>query len=336
MKLRSDQLAGALQKEFAAVYLISGDEPLLIMEDCDLVRKAARKRGIDERLVFHAEAGFDWKTLHEEANAMSLFATQRLLEVRIPNGKPSDKGETLKALLKDPSPDNTLLIICPRLDSATQNSAWFKAAERQGVVVQIWPVERNHYPGWLRQRLQQAGIQADPAAITVLAQQTEGNLLAAVQEIEKLRISGLHSISEEQLLDYLGDNARYDAFAFADACMEGNLADASRILGHLRGEGNEIISILGALVHKLHQLLQLSGRKDQELNEAFKDCRIWPRQQPAFRQALGRINEGRLYKAIQMAAEADEAAKGRGHDPWRLIAELAVFLCQKSGQSRPN
>lgn len=329
MKLRSEELTEALKKGLEAVYLISGDEPLLVNELSDQVRQAARKRGVEERLVFHAEAGFDWKSLHEEANSMSLFATQRLLEVRIPNGKPSDKGETLKALLTNPSPDNTLLLLCPRLDSATQNSAWFKAAERHGVVIQVWPIERNHYPGWLRNRLQQAGIQADPAAVALLAQQTEGNLLAAVQEIEKLRISGVHSISEEQLISALGDNSRYDAFSFADACIEGDVRNACRILGHLRSEGQEIISILGALVHKLHQLVQLTGLHGQELTNAFKDCRIWPRQQPAYRQALDRIDEGRLFTAIRLAADIDEAAKGRGDDPWRLLSELALFLCKK-------
>lgn len=329
MKLRADQLAEALRKEWKAIYLITGDEPLLVTELCDLVRQQARKRGVEERLVFHAEAGFDWKSLHEEANAMSLFATQRLLEVRIPNGKPSDKGDTLKALLAQPSPDNTLLVICPRLDSATQNSAWFKAAEKHGDVVQVWPIERNQYPGWLRDRLQKAGIQADQMAVNLLAQQTEGNLLAAVQEIEKLRISGLGSITEEQLRTILGDSSRYDAFAFADACIEGDVRNASRILSHLRAEGQELIPVLGALVHKLHQLGQLIGLHGPALTNAFKECRIWQSQQRAFHRALERIDQPRLFGAIRLAADIDEAAKGRGDDPWRLLSELALYLCKK-------
>lgn len=331
MKLRSDQLAAHLKEGLASAYLVTGDEPLLVMEDCDSIRAAARKKGIEERLVFHVEAGFDWKSLLEEANAMSLFASQRLIEVRLGNTKLSDKGETLRQLLSHPSPDNTLLIVCPRADSATQNSGWFKAAEKQGVVIQIWPIERQHYSGWLHKRLQQGGIQAEPGAVAALAHHTEGNLLAAVQEIEKLRISGLTRVSEEQLLAQMGDHSRFDAFAWADACMEGDLAAASRILNHLKAEGEEVIPLLGALVHKLHISLTLCGLKNQDLANAFKEARVWPRQQTAYKKLLSRLNEEKLLQAIRLASDIDDAAKGSGLDPWLLLAGLSGHLCGKAG-----
>ena len=266
MKIRQDQLSATLSKELAPVYLISGDDPLLIMEASDDIRAAARKAGIDERDLFHAEGSFDWNHLRDEASAMSLFASRRVLEVRIPNGKPSDKGEALLALINNPNPDNLLLIVCPRLDSSMQRAAWVKAAEKQGVWLPLWPIERNDYPGWLKRRLQQAGLQIEPAALALLAQQTEGNLLAAVQEIEKLRLLGTQSISEDLIQQAIGDSSRFDAFGLADACLLGQLAEAVRILNHLQAEGVEAIMILGALLRKIRQLLALKPLSGQQLS----------------------------------------------------------------------
>jgi DNA polymerase-3 subunit delta len=340
LKLRTDQLQGHLGKSLLPVYLVSGDEPLLVMEACDQLRAAARAQGFEERQLFHAEAGFDWNQLRDEADAMSLFASRRLLEVRIPNGKPSDKGDTLKALLQRPNPDNLLLVICPRLDSKSQNTAWHKAIDKHGGLVQIWPIERNQYAGWLRHRLQQAGLQADPAAISLLAHQTEGNLLAAVQEIEKLRMSGAVRITEELLQEALGDSARFDAFGFADACLDGKVQEASRILSHLRAEGVEVLSILGALTHKIRQLMVLSGKSGQSLSEAFKQARVWPRQQGSYKTALTRLTRQELQQALVLAEKVDTAAKGQGGDCWLLISELTLLVTsthlfhnQRLGQS---
>lgn len=326
MKIRQDQLSATLNKELAPVYLISGDDPLLLMEACDDIRAAARKAGIDERELFHAEGNFDWSHLRDEASAMSLFASRRVLEVRIPNGKPSDKGATLLELINNPNPDNLLLLVCPRLDSTQQKTAWVKAAEKQGVWLPVWPIERHDYPGWLKRRLQQAGLQIEPAALALLAQQTEGNLLAAVQEIEKLRLLGTRSINEELVQQAIGDSSRFDAFALADACLLGHLAEAVRMLNHLRAEGVEAIMILGALLRKIRQLLALKPLSGQQLSEAFSKQKIWPKQQGPFKKALQNLSQPQLEQALLLAEKVDQAVKGSGEDPWRLLSELVVVL----------
>lgn len=326
MKIRQDQLSATLNKELAPVYLISGDDPLLLMEACDDIRAAARKAGIDERELFHAEGNFDWSHLRDEASAMSLFASRRVLEVRIPNGKPSDKGATLLELINNPNPDNLLLLVCPRLDSTQQKTAWVKAAEKQGVWLPLWPIERHDYPGWLKRRLQQAGLQIEPAALALLAQQTEGNLLAAVQEIEKLRLLGTRSINEELVQQAIGDSSRFDAFALADACLLGHLAEAVRMLNHLRAEGVEAIMILGALLRKIRQLLALKPLSGQQLSEAFSKQKIWPKQQGPFKKALQNLSQPQLEQALLLAEKVDQAVKGSGEDPWRLLSELVVVL----------
>ena len=255
MKLKTEQLAAHLQKGLAPFYLISGDEPLLVEETCHQIRLATKQHGIEERELLHAEAGFDWTELLDETNAMSLFASRRLLEVRIPNGKPSDKGKALLEVVAKPNPDNIVLIVTPRLDAATQKTKWFKALEAAGVFIAIWPIDKNQLPGWLQRRIQAAGMSASQDAVALFAQRIEGNLLAGVQEIEKMRMMGTQQISAELVEEVTADSARYDAFSLADSCLLGNIGDASRILSHLKAEGHEAIMILGALIRKIRQLI---------------------------------------------------------------------------------
>lgn len=326
MKIRQDQLSGLLAKGLAPCYLVSGDDPLLVMEACDEIRAAARKVGVEERELFHAEGNFDWRHLLEEANAMSLFASRRILEVRIGNGKPADKGAAIQQILENPNPDNLLLIICPRLDSTIQRSAWFKAVDKVGVFLPIWPIERSQYPGWLKRRLQIAGLQIEPAALAALAHQTEGNLLAAVQEVEKLRLLGATTINEEMINEAIGDSSRFDAFGLADTCLLGELAEASRILSHLKGEGVDALMILGALTRKIRQLIAMQDLGGQQLSEAFKAQNIWPKQQPPYKKALQNLRASQLHAALRKAEKVDAAIKGSGDDPWLLLSELTVLL----------
>lgn len=325
MKLYPEQLGAQLQKTMAPAYLISGDEPLLVQEACDQIRAAAKAAGFEERLVFQVESSFNWHEVLEAANTMSLFASRRVLEIRL-SGKPADKGAALKTLLEKPNPDNLLLIISPRLDSASSKTAWVKLAEQQGVFVPIWPLERSRYPNWLKQRAQQAGLQFEPTALSLLAQQTEGNLLAATQEIEKLRLFGDRIISATVLQNAISDSSRFDAFNLCDAALLGNLPEATRILASLQAEGLEPIMILGALLRKIHQLVSLKSIPRTELAQAFKSQGIWDKQQPPYQHALAHLNLRQLEAALLLAAKVDSAVKGSGENPWRLLEELVVLL----------
>lgn len=326
MKLRQDQLAQHLSQGLAPFYLVSGDEPLLVQEACDAILNTAKAHGANDKETFHADAGFSWADLHNEASALSLFASKRVLIVRIANGKPSDKGETLMQLAQTPAPDTTVLVVLPKLDSRVQSSKWFKTLEKHGVFIQVWPIERNQFAGWLKHRLQQAGLQIEPAALALLAQQTEGNLLAGVQEIEKFKLSGITALTEADVSDAIGDNARYDAFELANACLLGKLSDACRVLTHLQHEGAEPLLILGALTRNIRQLISLSQYPPAQLENGFKAQRIWPRQQKVYRAALKRLTPTQLHRTLQQAEAIDAAAKGSGDDAWRLLSELVVAL----------
>lgn len=326
MKIRQDQLSDTLRKGVGCAYLVSGNEPLLVMEACDEIRQAARAQGFDEREVFHVEGSFEWRQLLEEANSMSLFSTRRILEIRLNNDKPSDKGAVLEKLVSQPNPDNLILLVCPQLDAAAQRSAWCKAFEQKGIFLPVWPIERNQYAGWLKRRLQIAGLQMDANALQLMAHQTEGNLLAAVQEIEKLKLLGQAQITEDMVQQAIGDSARFDTFGLADACLDGRAADAVRMLNHLQAEGVEPILILAAFTYKIRQLISLQDRGHQTLSDAFSQQRIWPKQQAVLKRALQNLPLSTLHQALKLAKAIDDAVKGSGNNAWLLLNELTVLL----------
>ena len=223
-KLRAEQLGAALTKQLASIYLVSGDEPLLIQECCDQIRAAARKNGFSERELYHVDTSFDWGQLLAAANSLSLFAEKKIIEVRMPTGKPGDKGgKILQEYAQSPAPDNLLLIVTEKLDGATQKSKWFKAIEDAGQHIQVWPVTPAQLPRWIGVRLQQSGLHADSDAIDLLASRIEGNLLAAAQEIEKLKLLATDNrISYELMASVVADSARYDVFGLTDKALHGD------------------------------------------------------------------------------------------------------------------
>jgi len=250
VKLNAGQLARHLQGALAPVYVVSGDEPLLCQEAADAIRGAARQQGYSERQVFHADAGFDWGQLHQAGASLSLFAERRLIELRIGNGKPGDKGAAaLLEYLARPAEDTLLLISLPKLDGSTQKTKWAKALidGPQCQFLQIWPVELGQLPQWIRQRLSEAGHSASAEAVDLIAARVEGNLLAAAQEIEKLKLLAENGrIEVETVQAAVADSARFDVFGLLETLLAGDAAHALRMLNGLRGEGVEALFIVAS------------------------------------------------------------------------------------------
>ena len=256
MPLRAADLPGALKRGLAPVYLISGDDALLVQEACDAVVRAARAEGFEERSVLHAEGSFNWNDVMQDASSMSLFAARRIIDVRLPGNRfDKEASEVLRRYADAPPADTLLLIRAARLDGKQKNAAWFKALDRVGAIVQIWPLSFQELPRWLAGRLKSAGLTLSPEALNLLAERVEGNLLAAVQEIEKLRLAGLDSpVSAEDLTAVLEDSARYDTFELIDAVFAGDAQRVSRMLATLRQEGVALFAILGALTNQLRRI----------------------------------------------------------------------------------
>lgn len=332
MRVYADRLAGQLAKGLAPVYLIHGDEPLLAEEACQAVRQRALDEGFSERQVMTVEAGFDWNTLSGYSQSMSLFAERRVLELRLPKGKPGEAGSRALVEWCERTPEDTVLLVwSSRLDKQSQNAKWVKALDSAGVVVSIYPPEPRELPAWAAARMQARGLGANPDIAALLAYRYEGNLLALSQEIEKLALlypDG--NIRADDIQDELGENARFDVFRLVDACLQGDGALAVRVLTGLREEGIAAVLVLWALARELRTLARVASAlaRGESEDGVFRANGVWPRRQPLVRRALKRFPAGRWLGLLQGASRADRIIKGREPgDAWQALQALGLGIC---------
>lgn len=327
MRINPGQLQQSLNKGLAPIYVVSGDEPLLVQECCDSIRAAAKKQGFSERELLHAEHNFDWGLLLASAGSLSLFAEKKIVELRLPGGKPGDKGsKALQEFATVSDDDLLLLLVLPRLDRSQLNSKWIKALEQKGALVQVWPVDAREMPRWIHQRLRTAGLDAEPEAIQILASRAEGNLLAASQEIEKLKLLSTDNlITAEVMSDAVASSARYDVFGLIDRSLAGDAEGAIKTLHGLRAEGVEAPVVLWALAREIRSLLEIGEKLDQG-QQLARLVRIQKRQ-PLVQAALSRLRPRQLEGLLLRARAVDAAIKGgRDQDPWTGLLELTLNL----------
>jgi DNA polymerase-3 subunit delta len=328
MRARIDQLPQQLNRELKPVYLVSGNEPLQLGEAADAIRARARKLGFSGRDVLEVDSRFDWNLLTAEANSLSLFAEQRIIELRISSGKPGLEGsKALVAYCERPPEDILLLITLPKLEKEQANSKWFKALDKIGLVVQVWPVEGERLGPWLEQRMRNAGLTPAAEVVGMLADRIEGNLLAATQEIEKLLLlHGPGVITAEQLAESVTDSARYDVYGLVDSALQGKTARSLRMLNGLRAEGTPAAVVLWALTREIRMLCSIAlgvgmGQSAQQLVGARRE--IWDKRKPLVIKGLQRVSEQNWRTLLQLCGLTDRAIKGQAkQDPWLLLQEI--------------
>lgn len=331
MKLYINQLQNHLKDTLAPVYFVSGDEPFQLDEAASMIRKAARAQGYSDRQVYHVDRSFDWEQLNMAGDSMSLFAERKLLELRLPSGKPGDAGsKALQAYCEQLSEDNLLLVISGKLEGSQTKSKWYRALDSVGVMLAVWPVDYKELPGWLEKRMRLRNMQPDNEALAILAEQVEGNLLAADQEIEKLHmLHGDGPISAEQMLDVVANSARFDAFALVDMALSGDAKRVSRILHGLRAEGEEILQILGALLYQLRLVEKIAFEvsQGQSIQQALQKQRIWDRRKNVLIKAVPRYSLKRWQTFLLMAQRIERMSKGRAMGkPWDELLQLTLRI----------
>lgn len=330
-RLSAEQLPKSLQ-QLRPVYLVTGDEPLLVQEACDAIRGEARKQGFSERELFHADPHFQWDQVLQSANSMSLFAEKKLLEVRLTQSKLNEKGShAILEYCKSPAEDTLLLLIGPKLEKATQNSKWFKALDGCGVAVAIWPINSKQLPRWIEQRLQKSGLRADSQTIDILASRVEGNLLAAVQEIEKLKlVAGADGVIDRAIMaSAVVNSARYDVFGLVDKALSGDARSAATTLNGLRSEGSEATIILWALTREVRTLISLKTAQQEGLpmEAVAKRHGVFERRLPLVKGALQRLNLPTLRLLIRECGYTDRTIKGMASgDPWGILLDIVLTL----------
>lgn len=331
MKLNPPQLLAHLKQGLAKVYLITGDEPLLAQESRDIIVQHVEKAGYTERQSFHANSDFKWDSLLAEITLQSLFSSKTLLELRIPNGKPGKQGcAAIETFLAHLPRDKILLIHTPKLDASQQKTKWVKAIEQQGVLLTVWPIDNAHFPNWIKQRLEKAGLSTTAEGLKLLAEQTQGNLLACDQEITKLRLLyGERHCSFDEIHQAIGDHARFDLYQFVDQALLGNPEVAVRILGQLQESGSEPTLLLWSISRELRQLLKLSSliSQGERFDSACAKIFVWKTRQPLYQQALRRLTQTQLLNALQDAASIDLMIKGLlSGNVWLALNTLALQI----------
>ncbi|MYM90405.1 DNA polymerase III subunit delta [Rugamonas sp. FT82W] len=337
MQLRLEALDGHLTKSLSQLYVITSDEHLLALEAADKIRKAARAQGYSERDVLTVERSFKWGELLASNQALSLFGDKKLIELRIPTGKPGkDGGAALQNYVKDLSPDNLTLITLPKLDWQTQKAAWVASLQQAAVYIDIAQIERAQLPNWIGQRLAAQGQSADRQSIDFIADRVEGNLLAAHQEIQKLAL--LHEpgkLTYEQVHEAVLNVARYDVFKLSEAMLSGDPARLVRMLEGLKGEGEALPLVLWAVSEEIRTLLKLKAGMAQgrPLGALLKEYRIWGPKERMMEPALRRISLPVLEAAMKDAAQVDKMIKGlraKAHagDAWDAMLQLALKVAR--------
>ena len=338
MRISSEQLSQQLKRGPAPLYTVFGDEPLLALEAADRIRAAARTAGYGERVVLTAEQHFDWSQLAMSAQSQSLFAARRLLELRIPNGKPGvEGGKTLQAFSTRLPPDTVILIALPELDWRTLKTAWFEALEAAGTTVEAKQVARAQLPAWLAGRLREQQQSVADEVLAFIADRVEGNLLAAYQEVQKLALLfPPGQLTFDQVKDAVLDVARFDAFDLGAAVLAGDAAHFARMLDGLRGEGAAPPLVLWAIADEIRVLGRVVAQLDagRPLAQALRDARVWGPRQKLFEQHARRFTLPQIETALMHAAQVDRLIKGlaRG-DAWDELLNLGLRFARKPAKA---
>jgi DNA polymerase III subunit delta len=337
MRLAANQLNQHLQKTLSPLYVLVGDEPLAQSECLDAIRAAARKSGADERSSFIVERNFNWQQISQFSQSMSLFSSLRILEIHIPGGKPGvDGGKALTELATKLIPDTTTIIILPALEREAKNSAWFGALQSASTLIELNEVAPSQLPAWLADRLAAQNQSTDAASLTFIANQVEGNLLAAHQEIQKLGLLyPTGEISAEAVRESVLNVSRYDAFQLGEAVLAGDAARTSRILQGLQDEGENAVAVMNPLMWVLRPLVRIkqAEARGESVMNAMTNARIYGERQNLVKRALARLSVRQLEAALQKLCDIDKTAKGvmKG-DAWLELSRLCFGLAKVRGR----
>lgn len=332
MRLRPEQLTTHLKRgEFAPVYFVSGDEPLQKLECIDTIRQAARKNGYDERIVFNVDKAFDWDSINQASGNLSLFASRRIIELRMGSPKPGKEGgKAIQDYIDAGNADNLLIISADKMDRAAQNNKWVKSVEKAGALIQVWPVAPTQLPGWIQARLQASNKRISADAARLIAQCVEGNLLAARQEIDKLQLLiDKDDIDADDVIAAVADSSRYDVFDMIESAYHGNADRTLLMLSGLRKEGVEPLALFGALMWEFRRTCSIASEQEQgiSLDKLFASYRIWEQKKRGISAVLKRHTCKTLQHLLTYCARIDRTLKSANKEyAWEQLALLLLAI----------
>lgn len=331
MRFDSEQLPHKLKRDLASMYIVFGDELLLSIEAADRIRSTALAAGFDERVILIADTGFDWAELRHARQSLSLFATKRIIDLRIPSGKPGKNGADALVEYCENLPEDTItLVSLPGLDRQTLASRWFGVLEKSGEAVHAQSIARDRLPAWISQRLAQQAQSASTETVAFIAERVEGNLMAAHQEIQKLALLfPPGDLPFDDVKNAVLDVARFDVFELGATILRGDRAHYLRMLDGLQGEGAAPPLVLWAVTEEARAMAKVSNLTERgvPLAQAMRDARIWGARQKLLPGALRKLSQKQLTRAMERAATIDRMVKGLAKgDVWDSLLDLGISL----------
>jgi DNA polymerase-3 subunit delta len=333
-RLKASEPGSSSKAALPKVILLNGNEPLLIEEALDGVRRALKEQGFTERLKYQLEAGFDWNQLTGVGQAMSLFAERRILEFRVPKSLGTPGTKAITEYCQNPPEDDILVIMMPALDKRQRAAKWVKAVETIGWLADGYDISLQQFPSWLKKRLQSRALRVEAGVIELMTEQLEGNVMAAAQEVDKLQVLAKDgAVTLKLVSESLADQARFDVYALTDGCLFGDFNRVLRIKSRLQSEGLEPVIVVWALVREIRIMAAISSGMNQGQSKGllFKQNRIWNKREPAVNAALGRLSTNDWYDLLEQAAHLDQSVKGQRYSEvgniWYQIEQLCCSMC---------
>lgn len=341
MRIAIDELANSLNRlcqegghKLPKIILINGNEPLLIEEALTQIREVLKPLGFAERVKLQLEAGFDWGAVTGAGQMMSLFSERRLIELRIPKSLGAPGSKALVEFCTNPPDDDLLVVIMPSLDKRQRQAKWAKVVEQSGWIADCVDISAQHFPRWIKQRLQSRALRVENGVVDLLAEQLEGNVLAAAQEIDKLQVlaeSG--AVSLKLVSESLADQARFDVYALTDVCLAGDFSRSLRIKQRLQSEGIEPVIVVWALAREIRAMASISSaiESGQNRSQVFKQNRVWSKREALVNAALNRAGSEYWYQLLEQVAHLDQTVKGQRFSEvgsvWHQIESLCGAVC---------
>ncbi len=324
-------------EQLPKIILINGNEPLLIEECLDQLRHHLKGLGFVERLKYQLESGFDWSSITGIGVEMSLFSERRLIELRVPKSLGVAGTKALTEYCNQPPQDDILVLIMPLLDKRQRQAKWAKVVDGTGWIADCYAISAEQFPAWLKQRLQSRALRVESGVIELLTQQLEGNVLAAAQEIDKLKVLAQDgAVTMALVSESLADQAQFDVYALSEACLRGNFDRAVRIKSRLQSEGVEPVIVVWALVREIRLLASMAfalekNNSPQARSMLFKQHRIWAKREAPISSALNRQNADQWSNLLEQAAYLDQTIKGQRYSEvgniWYQIEQLCAAMC---------
>ena len=335
MNIKPEQLQNSLSNQLASTYFAFGAEILLVEQSLSMIKGIARENGFKERFRFDIDGNFSWDSIISLISSPSLFAEKRIIECRLTTGKIGVKGSKALTEILETLPDDILLIISSgKLEMAQQKSKWFKTLDQKGIIIQHWEVQSNQLVGWITRNMSQLGLDSNIEVANAIAYCTEGNLLASMQEIQKLKIAYPDGkINLREYLNQIDQQSQYSVFGMIDSALQGDTDKVNKVFNSLVDDSTPPVILVSSLYREIKNLVNMSIelKTNQTIESILNNHRVWQKRKPLISNALKKHSYQKLQKLLLRLGRIDRSLKGMDNlDVYDELQNVVIALSGKN------